>query len=278
MKIPYAEMDSVDVTKSCCCCYKVNDQNPGWGCDKTKVLAITEDLQERKLKRGNIAHLKQLRSMQATAAGLDVMAELILQKEGMPYPPSPQLMDEIFPGQKPRALTHKQNPNIAPDKEFGSKKYNVTNLPSSICGCLFCPCAGWTTQYVELVPDEILTVTDNCCTTTTSRVPYGNLGAVETETFCCCCTSLPDIAVPGCGCSEGLVKEIAEELQERKVKRGNIAQMQQQENIIIEVLNLEAKLDILVHKHSIQYPPIPEVMAEVFTASSAPTGIGKGQA
>jgi len=277
MKIPYGEMDSVDMTKSCCCCFTVNEQSPGWGCDKTKVMAIREDLEERKQKRGNIAHLKQLRGMQATAVGLDVMAELVLQKEGMQYPPSPQVMDQIFGGQKPRALTHTQSPNIEPDKEFGSKVYSVTNLPSAIIRCLCCPCAGWTTETLELLPDEIVTVKDNFCSTTTSRTPYGNMGAVETETFCCCCTMLPDIAVPGCGCSEALVNEIAGELQERKVKRGNIAQMKQQENIIIEVLNLEAKVDMLRHKHGIQYPPSPEVMAELFTPSSAPESIGKAQ-
>lgn len=276
VKIPYAEMDSVDMTRSCCCCYTVNEQTPGYGCDKTKVQQITADLQERKEKRGNIAHLKQLRSMQTAAVAMDVMANKFLAKEGLQYPPTPETMQMVFPGKKPRALTHEQKPHIEPHKEFDMRSYKVTNYPASIIACLCCPLCGWNSSTLELGPDEMLLVQENWCNRAASRTPYGNLGAVETETMCCCCSQLPEIATPGCGCNAALVNEIAAELQERKVKRGNIAQMKQQENIIIEVLNTEAKLDMIMHKRGLAYPPPAEVMARVFApATAGNAAIGK---
>lgn len=278
VKIPYAELDSVDMIKSCCCCYTVNDMTPGWGCDKIKVEQITENLQECKTKRGNIAHLKQLRSMQATAMSVDLMAEKLLQKEGIEYPPTPQVMDQVFPDKKPRALTHQQNPQIEPHQDFDAKSYSVTNYIECCVGCLFCPCKGPATSTLELLPDEMLLVKEDWCNRSTSRTSYGNLGAVETEVACCCCSQLPDIATPGCGCSGSLVDEIAADLQERKVKRGNIAQMKQQENIIIEILNTEAKVDMLMHKRGLKYPPTPEVMATVFVQNWAASKDDDGKA
>merc|ERR1719253_1137741 len=114
-------MDSVDMSRTCCCCYTVNDQTPGYGCDKAKVKEITDDLQERKYKRGNIAHLKQLQSMQTTALDMHVMADLMIQNEGIQYPPKPEVMNKVFPDKKPRALTHAQQPHIEPLKEFATK-------------------------------------------------------------------------------------------------------------------------------------------------------------
>lgn len=269
VKIPYAEMDSVDFTKSCCCCYTVNDQTPGYGCDSEKVAAITADLQERKDKRGNIAHLRQLQAMQATALGLDEMARMILEQERVQFPPAQAEMNNIFPHKQPRALTHEMKPHIEPWKDFETKTYNITNYPANICGFLICPCQGCTGDELELTPHEMIQRSENLCGRTSSRTPYGNLGAVETETACCCCSTLPDIGTPGCGCSSAFVEEIAAELQERKVKRGSIAQIMQQENITIETLCLEAKLDVLMHKRGIQYPPAPEVMARIFLPPQA---------
>ena len=34
-----------------------------------------------------------------------------------------------------------------------------------------------------------------------------------------------EVASPGCGCNQALVQELGAELQERKVRRGNIAQI-----------------------------------------------------
>jgi len=262
MKMPYAEMDSVDIQKSCCCCWSVNETSPGCGCNKALVHEIAADLQERKLKRGNIAHLKQLRNMQGTAVGLDLLAEDILKREAIMYPPSTEEMNRVFDNKPPKVLTSQGGQvHVEPDQEFENKSYDVTNYPESICNLL---CAGWRTRKIDLTPDEMLIVTQDCCSLIQSRTPYGNVDAVETETACCCCAQLPDIATPGCGCNRELVNEIAAELQERKTKRGNIAQIKQQENIIVEVLKLGVKTDILFGKYKMQFPPTPEVMANVF--------------
>jgi len=61
------------------------------------------------------------------------------------------------------------------------------------------------------------------------------------------------------------------------VKKGNIAQMKQQENIILEVLNTGAKLDVIMHQHGIQYPPSSQLMAAIFCeAAPKPQVMGKG--
>lgn len=54
--------------------------------------------------------------------------------------------------------------------------------------------------------------------------------------------------------------------------------MKQQENIIVEILNLEVKMDLLANKLGVQYPPTPEVMARVFAPSTEPQKIGNPSA
>eukprot|EP00928_Gymnodinium_smaydae_P029159 TRINITY_DN22035_c0_g1_i2.p1 TRINITY_DN22035_c0_g1~~TRINITY_DN22035_c0_g1_i2.p1 ORF type:complete len:699 (-),score=74.54 TRINITY_DN22035_c0_g1_i2:400-2421(-) len=230
MMIPYAEIDSVDISKSCCCCWSVNDQSPGYGCSGAEVQRLAANLQERKVKRGNIAHLQQLRKMQANAVGLDIIAEQMCNKEGIQYPPTQETMAEVWKGKTPRGLTlGADHVHLEPDKEFEAKTYNVTNIPDCLCNFL-CSCGlrGCLRNTLELGPDEVLLVREDLCSRSSSRTPYGNLGSVETEETCFCCHELPDVATPGFGCSKDLVDEIAKELQERKVMRGNIAHMKQQ--------------------------------------------------
>jgi len=265
-KIPYADMDSVDIEKTCCCCWSVNGQSPGWGCDSATVNKLAADLQERKEKRGNIAQLKQLRSMQATAVGLNVMADMALKQLGLEVPTSDGERRAIWGNNLPRGLTMRSDPpHIEVTEEFESVMHNVTNIPMAL-GYLASSCClrGWHSQTLELDGEEMSVVETDCCTRLQSRTPYGNLGSVETETQLRCVTMLPDIAVPGCGCSGDLVQQIADQLQERKVKRGNIAQMKQQENIIVEILKLEVKMDVLAHAKQLKYPPSPDVVQNVF--------------
>lgn len=60
---------------------------------------------------------------------------------------------------------------------------------------------------------------------------------------CCCCYSVStgqNMVSPGCGCSKALVEEIAGELQDRKVKRGNIAQVRRRP-LPLAVTDLEGR-------------------------------------
>merc|ERR1719450_1354797 len=98
-------MGSVDYTKFCCCCYSVNDTSPGWGCDGKAVEELSEELQKRKVKRGNIAQIKQLEAMQSSTCELDCQADLILEREGIQYPPPQETITRLYGSQVPRVLT-----------------------------------------------------------------------------------------------------------------------------------------------------------------------------
>ena len=38
-----------------------------------------------------------------------------------------KVMEQVFPGKKPRGLTHEQKPHIEPEKEFDTQTYNVNS-------------------------------------------------------------------------------------------------------------------------------------------------------
>ena len=79
---------------------------------------------------------------------------------------------------------------------------------------------------------------NNCCSSI-DRKPYAQLRAVDEEIVCCCIHGV-NTMVPGwCG-DTTRVREIAAELQARKVGRGNIAQLRNQENTMIKALESEA--------------------------------------
>merc|ERR1712151_1471514 len=115
------------------------------------------------------------------------------------------------------------------------------------------------------------------CSTRNERTPYAQLASVEVETMCLCCSVIPDIAHPRCGCAKEYVEQIAADLQERKVMRGGIAQFKMQENILNEMLKLSCKADLIcdVAKVSSKVPskaPGQEVMAAATVV--APVGLG----
>merc|ERR1711865_767120 len=170
------------------------------------------------------------------------MADMMMEKEGIKVPASAEERTKIWGQKLPRGLTSPTDtPHLAHVQNFETVKFDVTNIPLA-CHHLTRTCClgGWHRTTMELGADEMHLVEEDNCMSLSSRTPYGNLGAVDTETHCCCCTGFPDVApgehhavTPGCGCSGGLVQKIADELQERKVKRGAIAQMKQEENIIV---------------------------------------------
>ena len=74
----------------------------------------------------------------------------------------------------------------------------------------------------------------NNCLTSTDKEPYAQLRAVDEEVVCCC--HMVNSMIPGyCGDTRR-IREIASELQSRKVGRGNIAQLRNQENTMIKAL------------------------------------------
>ena len=58
-----------------------------------------------------------------------------------------------------------------------------------------------------------------------------------------------------CGCSEAIVKEIIEELQARKMGRGNVAQLKAQEVLAQRVDHIHIKLDAILKHLNLEVPP-----------------------
>ena len=246
MKIPYAQMGSVDYEK-CCCCYSVNGMTPGCFCNRRRVEDIANELQERKVKRGNILQLQQLEAFQTTAQELDLRSHLMLDKHGVAYPPTdPQVISQVYGTPVPRILSQPFGLMHADaSKAFEVKDYgDVTNFWSCLC-CFLC-CLGKVKTTFEMLEEEIHIVNEGTYFRSAVRKPYPQLGDVEV-TNCMCCLYVDDVGSPGCGCNKELVGRIAADLQERKVLRGNIAQLKVSENIMKEVLKINAKLRYLHH-------------------------------
>ena len=247
MKVPYAQMGSVDYDK-CCCCYSVNGMSPGCFCNGARVEEIAGELQERKVKRGNILQLQQLEAFQTTAQELDLRSHLVLDKHSVVYPPTdPAVISQVYGtpvyrilGQ-PFGLMHPEASRTFEAKDYG----DVTNFWE--CCCCFLCCLGKVKKSLEMSEEEVHVVQEGTCYRSTVRRPYPQLGDVEVSN-CMCCVMVDDVGSPGCGCNHDLVGRIASDLQERKVLRGNIAQLKTSENIMKEILKINAKLRYLHYK------------------------------
>jgi hypothetical protein len=159
-------------------------------------------------------------------------------------------------------ILDKQIAHMDPAVKFQVKDYDITNFFEALSS--FCCCCGPTYTSMQLQEEEMFIAKENWCLSTKSRTPYAQLGSVDTENAFGCCMNIPEVANPGCGCQKTKCTEIAADLQERKVKRGNIAQLKMQENLIYSVVKLDAKLDMLMNKHGVKYPPSSDTMKQVF--------------
>lgn len=247
MKVPYGQMQSVDYNRYCCC-YEVNGLCPGCCCNGSKVEEIAHEMQERKIKRGNIMQLKQLEAFQSTAQELDLRMHLYLDKYGISYPPTdPQVISEVYGMpvfrilSQPFGLLHPDASQAFEYKDYG----NIMNFWE--CCCCFLCCLGPQSRRLEMLDEEIYITNEGTCFREAKRKPYAQLGDVEKQN-CCCCVQVDDVGSPGCGCNSALVDQIAHDLQVRKVLRGNIAQLKVSENIMKEVLKINAKLRLLHYK------------------------------
>ena len=148
-----------------------------------------------------------------------------------------------------------------------NKRYDVSNTCERVCGYFPCCCIGPTTRILELEDEEAVLSVSNNCLKKTQRRPYAQLGSIDKINSCGCCWMIgsdlsesagkegPQPISPGCGCEEALVNEIVEQLQSRKVSRGNIGQMKQQETMQVKIDELTAgqaaihgKLDLILER------------------------------
>jgi hypothetical protein len=273
VQLPYAQLGSVDEAKACFCCYSVNDISPGCGCSKALVESLSQDLQARKVKRGNIAQVKQLEKMQLESFILDTSAFEMVKAQGMDFPPPQQAMSQYWSQQSMPIdnVIRKKVTHFDASTKFEVKSFDISNYCEMCCSCLCC--CGPTKTNMTLDEEEMHIKQENWCVTTNSRTPYAQLGSVDTEQVCFCCLEIPEVANPKCGCDKATVEEIAADMQARKVGRGNIAQLKMQENMITSAIKLDAKLDILMKKCNVAYPPDDDTMMKVFKEKIAVPGV-----
>merc|ERR1712038_1857260 len=180
------------------------------------------------------------------AIELDIRTDVLLKKRGIAFPPSQETMASLY-GPTPPTLpsndiTTGQAIHYEASKQFETKHYDITNTCEQLSLC----CQK---TNLELNDEEAIYKKSSCCANSVRREPYAQLGSVEPARLCCgICTNVQtdqNVICPGCGCSHELLNEVTNELQERKVKRGNIAQIKQQENLMMELIKLFVKTDLL---------------------------------
>lgn len=268
-KMPYAMMGAVD-EGVCCGLRQVNGIMPAWGCSADLVKEISEELQARKVGRGNIAQLRNQENTMYKALELDVRTDLLMRNIGVVYPPTQATMTSIYGASPPRLPSDEAERgsgiHIKASERLDTRSWMVTNCCENLC------CQ---TTQLELDDEEAVTRTTGPCCKNIRREPYAQMGSVEKVETCKVCVNVStDSATinPNFGCARELVDEIAGELQFRKVTRGNIAQIKQQENMMIEIIKMGVKLDLIASQKGLRYPPTQETMDKVFySGAQAPS-------
>ena len=154
--------------------------------------------------------------------------DILLHTKGIEYPPSQQTLQAIYSSVPtlPPSGRDGQALHANASEQMDTKHYSIVNCFDQVCCCM--------SHKLELNDEEAIFRMSNCCMQMISREPYAQLGSVEPISGCMglCKTVHTDKnhICPGCGCSHPLVNEIATELQHRKVKRGNIAQIRMQDD------------------------------------------------
>jgi hypothetical protein len=261
--VPYAQMDSVEIEKSCCCCFQVNEYSPGCGCCNGAIVEeLGAELQQRKVRRAEIAQLKYLETMQSTCLDLNCQMDVALNKAKIPYPPDNAKLKEVYGERVPAYVNILQEGplKLEPPAPFENKVYDVTNY-HECCANLLC---GGMKRSLTLEQNELTLEMSNFCVQKTSRTPYANVDSMDTEQTCCCFWELPDLANPGCGCNQAKVEEIAEAVTDRFLKRGDTAQLKMMKNVTYELLKLDLKTDLFMKAKKIAFPPAQDVMSTVF--------------
>lgn len=227
MEMPYAQLDSIDVSRSMCCFYSINDETPGWGCEKEKVEELAADLKQRVVERGNIAQLEQLQHILSVVTTLEAkMRILVVEGAGVEAPPhtaAPHGNDFV--------------------EAFEAQHYNFSDPVESagLCCSSFGLTGPCTTRAVNLEPEEIEVTMKNWAVQTTKRTPYASLDGTDIdENFCGACLDVDEVGTATCGCGTKELRSINENLETRIKKRGNIAQLKLQDNIIAEVRQVNA--------------------------------------
>jgi hypothetical protein len=229
LEMSYAQLDSIDVEKSCCCYYTINNESPGFGCDRGKVEEVSAELQKRTFERGNVAQLSQLEHLLAVANAIEQHATVLAKEASI-------------------SATSVAAPHKEVVEEFELKEYDFSDPCESLGNC--CASNGLTgpktTRTLKLHPEMMELTVENWMTKKTSRMPYASLDGVDIDSTCGgMCVEADDIGSGCMGFGTEEVKQIVEELKPRIEKRGNIAQLKLQDNIIAQVRQVAATVEQL---------------------------------
>jgi len=147
---------------------------------------------------------------------------------------------------------------------LNEEEFETTSTCSKI---LFC---GMLKQGLTLEPEEAVLTTTTCFSSTSKRMPYGELGSVEhTTAFGCCHTFTSNLnptgdggqplpIAPGCGCESELVEEIVSQLKARMKGRGDTGNIRRAEESLKLTKMLSAKVDAIMRHMQIPTPSIAE--------------------
>ena len=250
---PYAQIDDVEKETACGCCVSMKAgeliQEPisnGMGCDEETITQIVDELKRRIEIRGNIGQMKKLESIMCKVDDLRLLMQVFQHELGldMQYPPKGVGLPPI-------------RPHLAPSEDFPTREFEVTNYCMSVCCCL--------TQQdtMTLENDKVITKSSNCISENMNSMPYAQISSVDEDRCCYCCKGVNGI-IPGCGCQGEKVADLANELQQRKVKRGDIAQLRNQENTMLNALELSVRTSSVLKKLGVDYPPSQETMVSEY--------------
>jgi hypothetical protein len=268
-KVPYGELDSVEINKDCCCCWSVNEFSPGW-CGmggRGQVEKIKDALELRKNARGQIAQMEHLRAAQVSTLAIDLQLEACVKARGVQFPPDMSMAKKLYGGQPiSRIVTNGKPPSdldlpVFNPEMFPNSNYSVTNRIECCCSMCCTPCLS---RELTFDKREMVQYGKHACGFSRQRTPYASLGGIDVDQDCCCCHEIGDVANPGWGTNEAEVKRIFDDLYPRMIKLGSIAQVMAQEEIINDILSIELKLDLLLQSMSIPYPPPQQEVDALF--------------
>lgn len=132
---------------------------------------------------------------------------------------------------------------------FPVKTYNVTDHGMQVCLCLSCPAhfapiipGVMGPKVITLEAEEATYHNEFLCFKVDKRLPYGELGSVDTASCGCCNGFNSNLGVfwPGWGCNTKLNAEIVRELKARMKERGDTGQIKRQEALADQVQELRA--------------------------------------
>jgi hypothetical protein len=213
---------------------------PGcFGCDAAYVDEVVKELQDRKVKRGNIAQRMKLEYMYNKTVKVAAQLPEMLGQMGVPYTPATP-------------------PLAAPPAVFPDKSYDVTPC----CGCC-CPVSLNLTQeeaWIQQVGIEAVT----------QKREYAQLSTVQLQKSCFCCrAAVSDLGpiLPGFGCSGKLVGEIVDELTQRMYAKGTIGQIKIQENTLKQLVEIQKEIELMEGHFGVKYPPSADALTKLYGAS-----------